>query len=123
SLKCVWGPAGLAYAVDPSNGVTVYHADGLGSVRAITDGSGTVVQTYRSDAYGVATSTKGGINQHFQYTGQERDEDGLVFLRGRVYNPTLGRFMQRDPLAGNPGLPLSLNRYTYAGNNPTTKTD
>jgi RHS repeat-associated protein len=113
---------GLAYT-DASGTVNVYHADGLGSVRAITDGSGTVVQTYRSDAYGVATSTQGAINQHFQYTGQERDEDGLVFLRGRVYNPALGRFMQRDPLAGVPGLPLSLNRYSYASNNPVNRTD
>jgi hypothetical protein len=87
SRKYVWGPAGLAYA-DAGGTVNVYHSDGLGSVRAITDGSGNVVQTYRSDAYGVPTSTQGSVNQHFQYTGQERDEDGLVFLRGRVYNPT-----------------------------------
>jgi RHS repeat-associated protein len=81
------------------------------------------VNVYRSDAYGVPTSSQGAINQHFLYTGQERDEDGLVLLRGRVYNPTLGRFLRRDPLGGSPGQPLSLNRYAYAGNNPTSATD
>jgi len=41
----------------------------------------------------------------------------------RSYFPTIDRFLQRDPLAGVPGLPLSLNPYAYALNNPTTRTD
>ena len=43
---------GLAYSVDDSNNVAVYHTDGLGSVRALTDGSGNVVQTYLTEALG-----------------------------------------------------------------------
>jgi hypothetical protein len=41
--KYVWGLR-LAYAVSGSS-IEVYHTDGLGSVRAITDGSGNVTQT------------------------------------------------------------------------------
>src|SRR6266852_5915046 len=49
--KYVWG-LGLAYATDESgNVVGVYHTDGLGSVRAMTDVEGTVVQTRSTDAY------------------------------------------------------------------------
>ncbi len=46
--KYVWG-LGLAFAVDSSGNPLVYHADGLGSVRALTDSSGNVVQTYQGD--------------------------------------------------------------------------
>ncbi|MBI2941918.1 MAG: hypothetical protein HYY04_15930, partial [Chloroflexi bacterium] len=41
----VWG-LGLAYAVDGSGTAQVYHTDGLGSVRAITNADGKVVETY-----------------------------------------------------------------------------
>ena len=43
--KYVWG-LGLAYAVESSGNVLVYHTDGLGSVRALSDGAGLVVQVY-----------------------------------------------------------------------------
>jgi hypothetical protein len=49
--KYVWGP-GLAYAVDGDDAAQVYHADGLGSVRAISDSTTPtpqVVQTSRTD--------------------------------------------------------------------------
>ena len=37
--KYVWG-LGLAFAVDQADNPLVYHTDGLGSVRALSDGSG-----------------------------------------------------------------------------------
>jgi hypothetical protein len=82
-LKCVWGN-GLAYATDTSGNVqAVYHADGLGSVRAITDGSGNVTQTYQTDEFGVPSLTQGTDAQPFGYTGEQRDaEPGFVLLRG-----------------------------------------
>jgi YD repeat-containing protein len=43
--KYVWG-LGLAYAKDPDGNVqAVYHADGLGSVRALTDAGGNLLET------------------------------------------------------------------------------
>jgi YD repeat-containing protein len=86
SRKYVWGAAGLAYAVGSDGSVAVYHADGLGSVRALTDGSGSVVQTYRTDAFGVpvAGGAQGSVSQRLQYAGEERDGDALVFLRART---------------------------------------
>ncbi len=59
--KYVWG-LGLAFAVDTSGNPLVYHTDGLGSVRALTDGSGNVVQTYQYDEYGNVVSSSGAIS-------------------------------------------------------------
>jgi len=57
--KYVWG-LGLAYAVvSGTNALEVYRADGLGSVRAVTDGSRALIATYQTDAYGVPTATWG----------------------------------------------------------------
>ena len=47
TLKYVYD-LGLTYAVDSAGNVQVYHTDGLGSVRAITDGSSTLIQTYQT---------------------------------------------------------------------------
>jgi hypothetical protein len=46
-----------------------------------------------------------------------------VYLRARMYDPQLGRFLQRDPFPGFMGVPLSLNRFTYVENNPATLAD
>jgi len=52
--KYVWGAGGLAFTVDKGTAaVQVYHTDGLGSVRAITDSTGSVTQTYQTDEFGV----------------------------------------------------------------------
>jgi hypothetical protein len=47
TLKYVYG-LGLAYAVDGSGNLQVYHADGLGSTRALTDGAGSVIAALRA---------------------------------------------------------------------------
>ena len=92
TLKYVYG-LGLAYAVDGCGNVQVYHTDGLGSVRAITDGSGNVIATLQTDEFGIPTQTQGTSTQPFQYTGQQRDaESGLYDLRARMYDPSIGRF-------------------------------
>jgi RHS repeat-associated protein len=125
SRKYVWGAAGLAYSVDKSTAaVQVYHTDGLGSVRAITDSTGSVVQAYQTDEFGIPTQTQGTSAQPFGFTGEQRDpEDGLVYLRARMYDPSIGRFFQRDPLAKSASGITGFNRYTYAGNNPVTLVD
>lgn len=59
-----------------------YVADGLGSVRALTDSAGTIVQSYSTDEYGVPSGTTGGSTQPFRYTGEQRDgESGFYYLR------------------------------------------
>lgn len=119
---CVWG-LNLAYAVDGAGTAEVYHTDGLGSVRAVTDAAGKVVQTYQTDEFGVPTQTYGARVQPLGYTGEPRDPTGLVNLRARLYDPQVGRFLSRDPFAGMAGIPLSLNRHSYVHNNPVNFAD
>jgi hypothetical protein len=47
----------------------------------------------------------------------------LYDYRARFYDPTLGRFLQPDPLVPEPGNPQALNRYAYVYNNPLRYTD
>lgn len=83
-----------------------------------------MVQTDQTDEFGVSTQTSGSSGQPFGYTGEQRDgETGFVYLRARLYDPQIGRFVQRDPFAGMAGDPLSLHRYAYVQNNPVNYID
>jgi RHS repeat-associated protein len=115
---------GLAFSVDTSGNLAVYHTDGLGSVRALTDPNGNLVQTYQADEFGVPALVQGTSAQPFGYAGQQTDaESGFQYLRARMYDPSTGRFLQRDPVPGSPDQPQTINPYAYAGNNPTTFAD
>ena len=48
---------------------------------------------------------------------------GLYYLRARYYNPLTGRFMSRDPEAGQPADPKTLHKYLYAGGDPVDRID
>ncbi len=121
--RYVYGAGGLAYVASSLGTVDVVHADGLGSVRALTDAGAQVVQTYAADEYGLPTESQGSRRQPVQWAGEERDEQGLVFLRARSYDPATGRFLQADPLRqSGPGI-TGWNRYAYATNNPVNWVD
>ncbi len=58
------------------------------------------------------------------YRGEQYDSDlGLYYLRARYYNPNTGRFMSRDPEAGNSFNPATLHKYLYAGGDPVNRLD
>jgi RHS repeat-associated protein len=109
--------------------VQVYHADGLGSVRALTDTTSPtplVVQTYRTDEFGIADrlSSIGISTQPLQYTGEQRDaESSFMYLRARMYDPSIGRFVSRDTLLQGGPTSQGFNRYAYANNRPTVLVD
>jgi RHS repeat-associated protein len=63
-----------------------------------------------------ATSNLG----RFQYTGQIRlPEIGMYYYKARIYSPTLGRFLQTDPI----GYTDDIDLYAYVGNDPVNGTD
>lgn len=86
-----------------------YYRDGHGSISAVADNSGNVLEQYEYDTQGhfqiengsgtVLTLT--GIGNMIMYTGRSYDaEMGNYFYRARYYNLDLGRFLSRDPLSG-----------------------
>ncbi|TCV77490.1 RHS repeat-associated core domain-containing protein, partial [Sulfurirhabdus autotrophica] len=46
-------------------------------------------------------------------------ETGLTYYRARFYDPSIARFVSRDPI----GLQGGINQYTYVGNNPINLID
>ncbi|WKD50594.1 RHS repeat domain-containing protein [Microbulbifer spongiae] len=58
------------------------------------------------------------------YTGHEHlDRTGLIHMNGRIYDPTLGRFLSPDPIVQAPTYSQSWNRYSYVLNNPMSLVD
>ena len=68
---------------------------------------------------GETRSPASGVQARYGYTGREPDETGLTYYRARYYDPTIGRFTQRDPI----GLAGGINSYAYAGGNPVNFND
>ena len=110
--------------VGSDNVARYYHLDGTGHVRAITDSTGAVVERYDYDAFGALRNTPTGLANDRRFTGEQHDaETAYTFLRARYYDPTLGRFISKDPLSGSKKNPQTLNQYIYTTNNPVHKVD
>ena len=100
-------------------GITYYHADALGSIVKMTDQAGSVVHTYKYDAWG--NIEVGSAMSGHSYTAREWDaETGLYYYRARYYDPRAGRFESEDPIGPRSG---DLNFYAYVGNNPVIAID
>jgi RHS repeat-associated protein len=86
-------------ALENNDGIYYYHADGLGSIVALTDSSGKVVQDYEYDSFGNLKDQKNRIKQPYTFTGREWDKQtALYYYRARYYHPEIGRFISFDPI-------------------------
>jgi RHS repeat-associated protein len=113
-------------------GTLYMHADNLGSVDALTDDNGTVVErrsydpfgTRRNPAWGQAPPASFASKTTKGFTGHESDDElGLVNMKGRVYDPKLGRFLTTDPIVANLYFGQSFNAYSYVLGNPLSYVD
>jgi len=103
-----------------ASGTYFYHPDHLGSTDIVTDEQGNVVEQYEYLPFGAQLS---GADSRFTFTGQEKDDTGLMYYKSRYYEPVIGRFIQPDTMLPDIYDPQQLNRYAYARNNPVKYTD
>jgi RHS repeat-associated protein len=93
------------------------HADHQGSIVAQADDGGNAVAINGYDAWGIPNA---GNQGRFGYTGQAWLTDlGMWYYKARIYSPTLGRFLQTDPV----GYKDQVNLYAYVGNDPVDSRD
>jgi RHS repeat-associated protein len=101
-----------------------YVYDGHGSVRALTDQSGAVTDTYDYDAFGTLLHSTGATYNNFLFAGEQFDPDlGLYYNRARYLNTSTGRFWSMESEEGKDEEPLSLHKYLYAGGDSVNKSD
>jgi len=106
--------------------VSHFHADGLGSVRLLSDGIGAITDRYAYEAFGELdeAASSGGTSNEFSYTGEQFDPSlGFYYLRARNYDPSSGRFTQQDSYLGRSSDPGSLQKYLYANADPVNGRD
>jgi len=127
-----WGPGvdNLLAFTDHTTTNTYYPlTDHLGSVHAVVDSTGAVVESYRYDAWGRVLGvydaqgvplTGSAIGNHFLWQGRWYSwRTGLYYFRARWYDPVVGRWCSKDPI----GISGGLNQYVFCGGNPVNGRD
>ncbi|NZA24830.1 hypothetical protein H0E84_00375 [Luteimonas sp. SJ-92] len=116
----VWALCLLCWLAQPSHAaetVRYIHTDALGSVVAVTDASGAVIERREYEPYGAQLTP--AVADGPGYTGHVQDAaTGLTYMQQRYYDPLLGVFLSVDPVTalGNPVG--QFHRYRYANSNP-----
>jgi len=126
-----------SWATDAAGQVTArkalyLHADHQDSVETMSDEAGAVFERMRYEPFGGrrhaqalgSPRPRGTPLVRQGFTGHEHDEEvGLINMKGRMYDPALGRFLSVDPLMVGPRTSQALNGYSYVLNNPLRYTD
>jgi len=100
--------------------------DGLETVLALTDEQGQATDRLNFDAWGVPKEGTdfGTSGNRFAFTSHRFDTElDLYYAGGRMYSPTIGRFISQDTLSLDPNNPDSWNPFAYARSNPTRYVD
>lgn len=104
---------------DAATQIYYVHNDHLGTPVKLTDNNQAVVWEAFKKPFGETQATS-GIAEDSRFPGQYYDsESGLAYNYFRDYDPSLGRYVQSDPI----GLKGGLNTYGYALQNPVRYID
>jgi RHS repeat-associated protein len=117
----------VLHRLGPSGGVYL-HADANTNVSAVTDEAGNVIARFAYTPFGARTTTAGDADAAAPFgfcgtIGVREDLVGLLDMRARLYDPTLGRFTSPDPWPAYLPDPVTLNRYLYALGDPISQVD
>ena len=123
----------VARKIDNGNLENFYlHRDYQGSILAITNNIGDIIEKRLFDAWGEILKTQDGAGNTLPkltffdrgYTGHEHLQNvGLINMNGRIYDAKLHRFLQADENIQDPFNSQNFNRYSYVLNNPLKYTD
>ena len=110
-----YGVDGIVSSVTGST--TEYYMKNVhGDVIGRTNTSGTVTGNSNYDAFGNVLTEQN--TNPFGYCGEYQDLcSGLIYLRNRYYDPSIGRFISEDPARDG------LNWYVYCNNDPVNRID
>lgn len=135
-ITYIGGTAYSAAAVVKSDGTTqnyfYLHRDYQGSILAITNATGSIVEKRHFDVWGAIIKVQDGAGNNLTgltffdrgYTGHEHLQSvGLINMNARLYDPKLHRFLSPDNYIQDPYNTQNYNRYGYCVNNPTKYTD
>ena len=130
--KRYYSLAGMPVALNYGSGLQYLLTDHLGSVVAVTDGSGVPLGQQRYAPFGELRTIAGGsaiTTTDYGYTGQRNIDVqnnsfalGLMDYHARFYDSYINRWTQPDTIVPD-GNPQSLNRYSYGLNNPVKYND
>lgn len=100
--------------------VYYFHTDALGTPQAMTDAKGQVVWQAHYLPFGKAQLQVAKITNNLRFPGQYFDaESGLNYNLHRTYDPSVGRYVEADPM----GWAAGSNLYAYVGGNPLNRID
>jgi RHS repeat-associated protein len=128
-------------ATAPGDQRLFYNENALGSIYALTNTSGQILEGYMYDAYGRQTVFTPGVSgvvtftaadvitpaglsllaNPFLFAGMRLDgETDLYYDRSRYFNAVQNQYLSQDPAGPSMG---STNLYVYADDNPTNLVD
>ena len=135
-LTYISGDAYSAPLVLKSDGITqqylYLHRDYQGSILAISNEAGAVIEKRLFDPWGNLIKVQDGTGNVLQgltvldrgYTGHEHIQSvGIINMNGRLYDAVLHRFLSPDNNIQEPYNTQSYNRYGYVMNNPLRYVD
>jgi RHS repeat-associated protein len=101
------------------------HSDHLGAPRVVLDKSNNLRWRWMAEPFGTTApetnpQSLGAFTFNLRLPGQFADsETGLFYNYRRDYDPSIGRYVQSDPI----GLEGGINTYAYVGGNPVSYVD